>query len=247
MCAVCVLYFFITEKLSSKSPSVNSTRIHSSTNTMAHLLTNIPTGTLLYMQPPTSARLGPIRFNAHQFTELPFQFPSFSVIASGLPPRTEIPIRHLVGYYRKHVGPIDDAYFNEVKAQEILFIADHKFHKDRSMRDLREDYERGRAFKDNYTCDDCYPWACRCPEEEQEQEPEPEPSVLAKARVLVKGIDKADVSGITERMEGIEALLKEMDPRLEALRATFEDIKKHMSDIRALARALDWAERFPQE
>jgi hypothetical protein len=221
---------------------------------MAHLLTYIPTGTLLYMQPPTSPRLGPIRFNAHQFTELPFQFPSFSVMAPGLPPRTEIPIRHLVGYYRKHVGPIDDAYFNEVKAHEILFIADHKFHKDRSMRDLREDYERRRAFEDNYTCDDCYPRPCRCPEEEpepepkQEPEPEPEPSsVLAKARVLVKGIDKADVSGITERMEGIEALLKEMDPRLEALRATFEDIKKHMSDIRALARALDWAERFPQE
>jgi hypothetical protein len=227
---------------------------------MAHLLTYIPTGTLLYMQPEgkTSPRLGPIRFNAHQFTELPFQFPSFSVIAPGLPSRDKIDIRHLVGYYRKHVGPIDDAYFNQVKAHEILFIADHKFHKDRSMRDLREDYERRRAFEDNYTCDDCYPWACRCPEEEEEQEPKPEPkqepeqesepsSVLAKARVFVKGIDKADVSGITERMEGIEALLKEMDPRLEALRATFQDIKKHMSDIRALARALDWAERFPQE
>ena len=222
---------------------------------MAHLLTYIPTGTLLYMQPEgeACARLGPIRFNAHQFTELPFQFPSFSVEAPGLPPRTKIPLRHLVGYYRKHVGPIDDAYFNEVKAHEILFIADHKFHKDRSMRNLREDYERRRAFEDNYTCDDCYPWACRCPEEEEEQEPEPEPkqepesSILAKARVLVKDIDKADVSGITERLEGIETLLKEMDPRLEALRATFEDIKKHMSDIRALVRALDWAERFPRE
>jgi len=232
---------------------------------MAHLLTYIPTGTLLYMQPKgeACARLGPIRFNAHQFTEPPFQFPSFSVEAPGLPPRTEIPLRHLVGYYRKYVGPIDDAYFNEVKAHEILFIADHKFHKDRSMRDLREDYERRRAFEDNYTCDDCYPWACRCPEEEEEpkqepepkpepkqepkQEPEQEPSLREKVQVLVKDIDKADVSGITERMEGLEALLKLMDPRLEALRATFEDIKKHMSDIRALVRALDWAERFPRE
>jgi hypothetical protein len=110
------------------------------------------------------------------------------------------------------------------------------------MRELRADYERGRAFKDSYECDDCYPWACRCPEE-----PEPESSVLAKAIVLVKDIDKADVSGITERMEGIEALLKEMDPRLEALRATFEDMKKRMSDMRALVRALEWAERFPRE
>jgi hypothetical protein len=211
---------------------------------MAHLLTNIPTGTLLYMQPKgeASSRLGPLRFNAHQFTELPFQFPSFSVIAPGLPPRDKIDIRHLVGYYRKYVGPIDNAYFDEVKAQEILFIAEHPFHKDRSMKDLREDYERGRAFKDNYTCDDCYPWACRCPEEEPKQEPS-----LAKAIVLVKDIDKADVSGITERMEGLEALLKVMDPRLEALRTTFEDIKKHMSDIRALVRALEWAERFPRE
>jgi hypothetical protein len=94
------------------------------------------------------------------------------VIAPGLPSRDKIDSRHLVGYYRKYVGPIDNAFFDEEKAQEILFIADHKFHKDRSMRDLREDYERGRAFKDNYTCDDCYPWACRCPEEEPEPEEE---------------------------------------------------------------------------
>jgi len=207
------------------------------------------------MQPKgeASPRLGPIRYTAHQFTAPPFQFPSFSVEAPGLPPRTEIPLRHLVGYYRKYVGPIDDAYFNEVKAHEILFIADHKFHKDRSMRNLREDYERRRAFEDNYTCDDCYPWACRCPEEEEEpkQEPEPEPkqepSLGEKVQVLVKDVDKADVSGITERMEGIEALLKVMDPRLDPLRAIFEDIKKHMTDIRALVRALEWAERFPRE
>jgi hypothetical protein len=85
------------------------------------------------------------------------------------------------------------------------------------------------------------------PEPEPEPEPKQEPSVLAKALVLVKDIDKADVSGITERIEGIETLLKEMGARLDPLRAIFEDMKKRMSDMRALVRALDWAERFPRE
>jgi hypothetical protein len=134
---------------------------------MTHLLTNIPSGTGLYMQPEGSPRLGPIRFNAHQFTELPFEFPSFSVEAPGLPPRHKIDIRHLVGYYRKYVGTIDNAFFDEEKATEILFIADHKFHKDRSMKEFHEDYERKRKFEDNYGCDDCYPWACRCPEDNE--------------------------------------------------------------------------------
>ena len=204
---------------------------------MSHYLTNIPDGTLLYMQPEGGTRLAVV-FNAHQFTELPFQFPSFSVIDPGYPPRSKIDSRHLVGYYRKYVAPIDDAYFDEGKAQEILFIAEHPFQKDRSMKELHEDYERKRKFEDNYTCDDCYPWACRCKNDE--------PTTLhEKAKSLLKDIDKADASAITERMDGLEALLKEAHPRPEALHATFEEIKKHMSDIRALARALDWAERFP--
>jgi hypothetical protein len=34
---------------------------------------------------------------------------------------------------------------------------------------------------------------------------------------------------------------------VSSLRATFEDIKKRMSDMRALVRALEWAERFPRK
>ena len=135
---------------------------------MAHLLTNIPSGTFLYMQPEgkASPRLGPIRFHAHQFMELPFEFPSFSIESPGLlKPRYKIDIRHLVGYYRKYVGPIDSAFFDEEKATEILFIADHKFHKDRSLKDLHRDYERGHAFEKNYNCDECYPRTCSCEEE----------------------------------------------------------------------------------
>jgi len=205
---------------------------------MSHHLTNIPDGTLLYMQPEGGPRLGPLRYTSFQAD--PYRPSSFTVIDPRYPSRTEIDSRQLVGYYRKHVGPIDGAFFDEKKALEILFIAEHPFQKDRSMKDVQADYNRGRAFKDNYTCDDCYPWACRCKNDEAE-----ETTLHEKAKVFLKDIDKAGASAITERMDGLETLLKEADPRLEALRDTFEEIKKHMSDIRALARALDWAERFP--
>jgi len=215
---------------------------------MTHLLTNIPSGTGLYMQPEGSPRLGPIRFNAHQFTELPFEFPSFSVEAPGLPSRNKIDIRHLVGYYRKYVGPIDNAYFNEVKAQEILFIADHKFHKDRSMKELHEDYERKRKFEDNYGCDDCYPWACRCPEDCDEtadipwaSDPDtiPETSIL---KDLIKDVVAGALTRATERVGKLDRLICEakanaiVHPQEDEHDAKYQEMEKTMVEIRALLK-----------
>jgi len=215
--------------------------------TMSLHNTNLPDGTYLYMQPAEgSPILTPIRYNAQSP-------PSFTVEDPRYPSRTEIGLRHLVGYYCTYVGQIDVSFFdNEENALGILFITDHAFQKDRSMKDLQDNYKQGHAFEDNDTCDEevDIPWAeDSAPSLDSDDVlPDSADEIILS---IMKDLEKEDGTHLTGRIRRLNTLhieekAKEMDriqsegldmaAQLEALDKKYMTIEQYMTKIRAVVR-----------
>jgi len=185
------------------------------------MLSNIPTGTALYMLPskcefrgaPEPRRLEAILHHTRDG-------PRFSVPAGGpQPARDQIHLGHLVNFYSKYVSQTSG--YVDAHPLEFLFVADDDLHKDRSLAALELDRLEGKEFDENYNCEWCAPRACACCpccefHEDEEEE-------MAAAVSVTKPV-QLDVAAVMARLQSIEEKVTqslachEMLRRLEEMR-----------------------------